>query len=85
MKNQLDLIVSLSALVIAFVFAGVFFGTARKPIPPPIVTPVKVNAVALPAPAVPMTNGLAPAGKSGGGGKGGGGSKGAGGRGGLRG
>lgn len=85
MKNQLDLIVSLSALVIALVFAGVFWGTARKPLPPPAVTPVKVSPVALPAPAIPMTNGLVPtATKSGGGGGRGGGGGGRGGRGGGR-
>lgn len=86
MKNQLDLIVSLSALVIALVFAGVFWGTARKPVPPPAVAPVKVSPVALPAPNVPMTNGLVPTttqgggrGAKGGGPAGGGGGKGFGG------
>jgi len=76
MKNQLDLIVSLSALVIALVFAGVFWGTARKPVAPPAVVPVKTTPVALPTPTIPMVNGLVPAtgntGRGGGGGGGGG-------------
>ena len=79
MKNQLDLIISLSALVIALVFAGVFFGTARKPTPLPTPPAIAITPVKLPEVPIDMANGLssgalgAPKGGGGGGGRGGGG------------
>ncbi len=79
MKNQLDLIVSLSALIIALVFAGYFYSTKRAPAPPGQVVQVKLDPVKLPAVPIEMTNGIAGSKQAPGGGGGGGGGGGAGG------
>lgn len=60
MKNQLDLIVSLSALVIALILAVIFFTTARKPNPVPAVQSVTVTPVKPPAVGIEMMNGIGP-------------------------
>lgn len=70
MKNQNDLIISIVAIVLALIIAGVCFGTKREPIAP--AAPEKVNLAppSLPQGDVVMANSLS--GGGGGGAAGGG-------------
>jgi hypothetical protein len=67
MKNQNDLIISIVAIVLALIIAGVCFGTKREP--PTIAAPEVVNLAApkLPQGDVVMANALPGAGSAGGG------------------
>lgn len=58
MKNQLDLIISIVALVFMGIVVGFSWGTARKPETEPAVTKVNTAKVALPAVTIPMMNSL---------------------------
>lgn len=49
MKNQLDLIISGVALVIALIAAGAFWGTKRTVTPKPAPSTVNIAKVSLPA------------------------------------
>ncbi|MBC8063586.1 MAG: hypothetical protein H7Y17_02050 [Chlorobia bacterium] len=68
MKNQNDLIISIVAIVLALIIAGVCFGTKREPIAPAAPEAVNLAPPALPQGDVVMANSL-PGG--GGGGEGG--------------
>ncbi len=70
MKNQNDLIISIVAIVLALIIAGVCFGTKREPIAPAAPEAVNLTAPALPAGDVVMASSLP--GGSGGGAAGGG-------------
>lgn len=67
MKNQNDLIISIVAIVLALIIAGVCFGTKREPMKP--ADPEKVNLAAptLPQGDVVMANSLSGSGSAGGG------------------
>ncbi|MBI1757410.1 MAG: hypothetical protein HYR64_09925 [Fimbriimonas ginsengisoli] len=56
MKNQLDTIIMIAALVVALVTAGIFYGTKRAPLPAMQVTPTDVRPVSLPSGGVVMAN-----------------------------
>jgi len=58
MKNQLDLIISVVALILAFIFAGIFYGTKRTITKPPEPTKVNTAALALPTGDVKFANSL---------------------------
>jgi len=66
MKNQNDLIISIVAIVLALIIAGVCFGTKREPTKP--ADPEKVNLAAptLPQGDVVMANSLSGGGAAGG-------------------
>lgn len=70
MKNQNDLIISIVAIVLALIIAGVCFGTKREPAT--IAAPEKVNLAppVLPQGDVVMTNALPGGGSAAGGGMG---------------
>jgi hypothetical protein len=71
MKNQNDLIISIVAIVLALIIAGVCFGTKREPTKP--ADPEKVNLAppTLPQGDVVMANSLSGGGSGGSGGFGG--------------
>ncbi len=71
MKNQLDLIVTVTSLVLAAIAAIVFMQIRRTPQKPPPVTQVNLAPLVMPTADVKMANSL-PAGGSGGMGAGGG-------------
>lgn len=79
MKNQNDLIISIVAIVLALIIAGVCFGTKREPVV--IAAPEKVNLAppVLPQGDVVMANALPGGGSGAGGGFAGGGMGGPGG------
>ncbi len=79
MKNQNDLIISIVAIVLALIIAGVCFGTKREPVAPPAPEKVNLTPPALPAGDVVMSNSLPGASSGAGGGGGFGGRGGAGG------
>jgi hypothetical protein len=80
MKNQNDLIISIVAIVLALIIAGVCFGTKREPVAPPAPEKVNLTPAKLPQGDVVWANAL-PGG--GGGGAGGPAGFGGGGRGGA--
>jgi hypothetical protein len=73
MKNQNDLIISIVAIVLALIIAGVCFGTRREPSAPAAPEPVNLAPAALPQGDVVWATGLPSGGGSGGGGVAGGG------------
>ncbi len=82
MKNQNDLIISIVAIVLALIIAGVCFGTKREPVAQPAPEVVILTPPALPQGDVVMANALPSASNQGGGASGAGPSAaGAGGRG----
>jgi len=68
MKNQNDLIISIVAIVLALIIAGVCFGTKREPATIPAPEVVNLAAPKLPQGDVVMANALPGAGSAGGGG-----------------
>lgn len=58
MKNQNDLIISIVAIVLALIIAGVCFGTKREPVAPAAPEAVNLAAPALPQGDVVMANSL---------------------------
>jgi len=70
-KSQTDMIVSIVAILLALIVAGVCFGTARKPVRPPEPEKVIVQAPAYPAGSVTFANALPGGGSSQGAGGGG--------------
>lgn len=72
MKNQNDLIISIVAVVLALIIAGVCFGTKREPATIPAPEKVNLAAPALPAGDVVMVNTLPGGSTAGGAGMGGG-------------
>jgi hypothetical protein len=58
MKNQLDIIIAIVALVLGGVATGFSVATARKPVAPPAVTQIDVSAVVLPKQDPPMADNL---------------------------
>ena len=58
MKNQNDLIISIVAIVLALIIAGVCFGTKREPVAPPAPEQVNLAAPTLPQGDVVMANSL---------------------------
>ena len=66
--KQLDLILSIVAIVIGFVVAFVLVGTRRTPMAAPSVPKIDVSPVALPTAAPVISNGL-PGGGGGGAGR----------------
>lgn len=58
MKNQNDLIISIVAIVLALIIAGVCFGTKREPAAPPAPEQVNLAAPTLPQGDVIMANAL---------------------------
>lgn len=69
MKNQNDLIISIVAIVLALIIAGVCFGTKRDPVAPPAPEKVNLTPAKLPEGDVVWANAL-PGGSGGGGGGG---------------
>ncbi|MCC7230776.1 MAG: hypothetical protein IT203_10315 [Fimbriimonadaceae bacterium] len=72
MKNQNDLIISIVAIVLALIIAGVCFGTKREPIAPPAPETVNLAPATLPQGDVVMASSLPGAGSTGSGSQGGG-------------
>jgi len=68
MKNQNDLIISIVAVVLALIIAGVCFGTKREPATIPAPEKVVLTAPTLPAGDVVMVNALPSGSSSGAGG-----------------
>jgi hypothetical protein len=65
-KSQTDLIISIVAIVVALIAAGIFYGTKPKPEPAGQVAPVNVKTAELPAGDVKMASSLASGGPGGG-------------------
>jgi hypothetical protein len=72
--KQLDLILSIVAIVVGLVVAFVIVGTRKSPGIAPAVKHIETAPVALPQVNIPFTNGL-PGGSGGGGGRGRGGKR----------
>jgi hypothetical protein len=70
MKNQNDLIISIVAIVLALIIAGVCFGTKREPVAPPAPEKVNLTPAQLPQGDLVWANAL-PGGSGGGGAAGG--------------
>lgn len=70
MKNQNDLIISIVAIVLALIIAGVCFGTKREPIAPAAPETVNLAPATLPQGDVVMASSLPGAGSTGAGSQG---------------
>lgn len=70
MKNQNDLIISIVAIVLALIIAGVCFGTKREPVAPAAPEKVNLAPATLPQGDVVMASSLPGAGSASGGSQG---------------